>query len=496
MLFNYISDKIFAVIQKDTNMKLTNLFPENNSKDNCIDCELILTFDEIPQISENGFIRVFEYDTDTLVDCIDISIPAGPTAPNKNPSADYIKKPYIYKNEMVTNKNTVAGTPSADYAKSHEKYQLTIIGGFSDGFHFYQICVEGNSVCIQLHHNLLEYNSKYYVLIDSDVVKGFDGFSKKDDWVFTTKRGAPKGRKLIVSKGAGGDFRTVQGAIDSIPNHADSPYTIFVENGDYRELVYFRNKDFVTIVGESRDGVTIHYANNEVFNPHPELIKTNERPGTFPSRRAAFAIDNCTNIVLKNLTVKNDAHGQAEGLLVNGKNNYFKNVRIIGSGDALQTNGSAYYDNCIIDGEGDTVLGRGPAYFYKTTLNSHNAFMWIRNTKENHGNVFVKCTFNGKNENAVIARLPNNNGQQYPHAECVLINCELNNIPPVGFYPIDEDALSANFCEYNSHDKFGKPINTSSRHKCVKVLTPEKDSELIKKYSDYKYVLGEDFYIK
>lgn len=477
-------------------MKVCNQFPANNSNDVCIDSELILSFDERPLLNENGLIRVFDFETDKMIDCIDLSLPSGPNKPKNNPLSDYIKKPYEYKDEVITNKNTVAGTPSADYVQDNENFQLTIIGGFPDGFHFYPAYVKGNSVYIQLHHNLLEYDHKYYVLIDCDIVKDFKGFSKKDDWTFTTKREIPVAkRNLTVSKNGNGDFRTIQGALDFIPTHTDksSHYTIFVGNGDYRELVYFRNKDYVTIIGESMDGVVIHYSNNEVFNPHPDLIKTNEKAGTFPSRRAAFAIDNCTHIVLKNLTVKNDAQGQAEGLLVNGNNNYFKNVHIIGSGDALQTNGSAYYDNCIIDGHGDTILGRGPTYFYKTTINSINAFMWIRNTKENHGNVFVECVFNGKGENSVIARLPNNNGQQYPDAECVLIDCELNDIPPIGFYPIDNDALSANLCEYNSRDKNGNPIDMSSRHKCVKVLTLKKDAKLIEKYSTYQYVLGEDF---
>lgn len=480
-------------------MNIVNQLPANNSCGVCIDTELILTFDKKPVLSDNGFIRVFDYQTDELIDCIDLSLPAGPTIARNNQSADYLKTPYEYTGGAITNKNTSPGTPSADYEKSGEKYQLTIIGGFSDGFHFYPVYVNENSVCIQLHHNLLEYGRKYYVLFDSGIVNGFKGFDKKDDWTFTTKRRLSGSvRELTVSKKGNGDFRTVQGAVDFIPDRADksSRYTIFIENGDYRELVYFRNKDYVTIVGESREGVVIHYANNEVFNPHPESIKTNEKKGTFPSRRAAFAIDNCTHITLKNLTVKNDARGQAEGLLVNGSNNRFENVRITGSGDALQTNGSAYYGNCIIDGHGDTILGRGPAYFYKTVINSINAFMWIRNTKENHGNVFVKCTFNGMGEDAVIARLPDNNGQQYPDAECVLIDCELNNIPPVGFYPIDEGALTCNLLEYGSHDKNGNPIDTSSRHACVKVLTLERDAEIIEKYSDCKYVLGEDFGIE
>ena len=477
-------------------MKLIQTYPQNNAKNICIDTEIALFFDVKPTLNNSGLLRVYDYQTDELIDCLDLSIPNGPVEPRKNPSADYLHTFYKYGSSKITNRTTVAGTPSADYERVNENFQLTIIGGFSDGFHFYPAYIKDNAVFFQLHHNLLEYGRKYYILADEDIADGFIGINDKNAWTFTTKSAISlSDGKITVAKNGKGDFETVQGAIDAIPDHLDksSPYVIHVKNGDYRELVYFRNKDYITIIGENVDDVVIHYANNEIFNPHPDLIKTNEKRGTFPSRRAAFAIDNCTHIILKNLTVKNDAHGQAEGLLINGKCNYFENVRIIGSGDALQTNGSAYFNNCVIDGEGDTVLGRGPAFFYKTVLNIFNAFMWIRNTKEHHGNVFVECVFNGKNNNAVIARLPNNNGFQYPNAECVLIDCELNNIPPIGFYPIDDDALTATLCEYNSHDKNGKPLDMSSRHRCVKILTYDNDREFIENYKNYKFVLGKDY---
>ncbi len=115
--------------------------------------------------------------------------------------------------------------------------------------------------------------------------------------------------------------------------------TVFVKNGDYEELVYFRNKRFVTIQGESMDGVVVHYPNNEVFNPHPVDIKTNEQKGTFPSRRAAVAADNCADMIFKDITFKTDCKGQAEGFLLNGERNFAENVHVIGDGDALQVNG-------------------------------------------------------------------------------------------------------------------------------------------------------------
>lgn len=146
-------------------------------------------------------------------------------------------------------------------------------------------------------------------------------------------------RTLTVSADGQGDFSTIQGAMDFIPDSLATEYSRYcvqVKNGDYQELVYFRNKRFVTIQGETRDSVVIHYPNNEVFNPHPSDIKTNEVRGTFPSRRAAFAADNCSDLIFKDITIKTDCKGHTEGLLVNGERNYFENVHVIGDGDALQ----------------------------------------------------------------------------------------------------------------------------------------------------------------
>ena len=238
------------------------------------------------------------------------------------------------------------------------------------------------------------------------------------------------------------------------------------------------------------DGVVVHYPNNEVFNPHPIDIKTNEQKGTFPSRRAAVAADNCADMIFRNITFRTDCKGQAEGLLLNGERNFAQNVHIIGDGDALQVNGSAYWLNCIIDGGGDTVLGRGPSFFNHCTLSSYGAFMWIRNTKENHGNIFYDCTFKALGKYAVIARLPDNKGKNYPDAECVLLNCTLDGVPAEGFGPIAESASTAKLYEFNSFDKEGKSIDVSNRERHVRQLDAIRDAELIGRYADAKWVLG------
>ena len=384
------------------------MMPENGATDVNIDTHLVLTMDEDAVIGNCGFISVYEHKTGKLVDRIDMSIPAGPTMPQpSNPDAVYTPIPYRYKVQHITNRNTKAGTPSGVNAWDKSNYQLDIIGGFSDGFHFYPVIAHAKQLTIYLHHNMLEYGHEYHV----------------------------------------------------------------------------------TIEGESREGVVIHYPNNEVFNPHPTDIKTNEVRGTFPSRRAAFAADNCSDLVFRNLTVKTDCKGQAEGLLVNGERNFFDNIHIIGDGDALQANGSCYWHNCRIDGGGDTVLGRGPSFFNHCTITSRGAFMWIRNTEENRGNVFIDCHFIGLSGFAELGRLPDNKGKNYPHAECVLLNCTLENIPTAGWGIVDESAMTATLLEFNSHDTNGDPVDISKRNPLMRQLDPISDAELIGHYSDSHWVL-------
>lgn len=471
------------------------IYPANGATDINVDTHLTLTFDKEVTLGNKGMIKVYEAATGKLVDQLDLSIPAGPVAsqPN-NPDAVYTPVPYDYSKRGISNRNTKPGTPSGVNKPDTGKYQLTIIGGFSDGFHFYPVIVKGNKATIYLHHNLLDYGKEYYVTVDKEVIKGYKGISGKKSWRFSTKAAAPDAgqRCLTVAADGSADFSTLQGAMDAIPDdlkEESQRYTVFLKNGDYEELVYFRNKNFVTIVGESRDGVTVHYANNEVFNPHPADIKTNEWKGTFPSRRAAFAADHCNHLILKNMTIRTDYKGQAEGLLLNGDHNFAENLRIVGSGDALQANGSVYWLNCIIEGDGDTILGRGPSYFNHCTLTSTGAFMWIRNTEENHGNVFNDCTFHGVGKHAVIARLPNNNGRNYPHAECVLLNCTLDNIPAAGWDPVADNASTATLLEFNSHDLNNRPVDVSQRNKVVRQLHPMVDAETIANYSDFRFVL-------
>jgi pectinesterase len=447
-------------------------------------------------LGKSGMVRIYDAADHHLVDTLDMSIPAGP-----DPTRRITTPPAAAIDPAPPTPTTTTPAVRTIPADLHN-YQLDTIGGLAD-FHFYPIILHGNVATIYPHHNVLHYGRKYIVKIDPGVLTpssgNFAGFTSDRDWVFTIKHAAPSAdaTRIVVAADGSGDFNTVQGAVDFVPDDPRSRITIFIKDGNYEEIVFFRNKSNLTFLGEDREKVQIGYGNNSAFNP--------PMPG--PSRRCAFSVYNSIGIQLINFSVSNYFFGQAEGLLIYGSKNIVSNVNIKGSGDALNLRGSVYLTDSRIIGDGDTVLGVGPAFFNHCELQSMGPYMWIRNTEANHGNVFVNCSFITRERparppqtaptspvrespGAVLARLPNNHGLNYPYAEAVLINCHLKGIPPMGWGPIEGDTSHLHLWEFNSTDLNGHPIDVSQRHAASKQLTMAQDAKTIADYSNPAFALG------
>jgi len=473
-------------------------FPKNGATGVNPDTHLVVTCPEAPALGTAGTIRIYDAADGRLVDTLDLSLPPGPTA---GPGAlagrvPYTPVPYAYTpGHRATNADTVPGTPSGVATPTPRTAQLTIIGGFTDAFHFYPVIVHGRVATIYPHNDLLTYGHTYSVGIDPGALtcgRALAGVTGARAWRFSTRRAPPRAgaSRVVVAADGSGDFNTVQGALDFVPDRGAARVTIFVRNGDYEEIVYARNKSNVTIEGEDRDKVRIHYANSEIFNPHPANVATNEWPGTFPSRRAAFMLDQAEGIRLENLTIRNTARGQAEGLLMTGEHNLLSRVSVYGSGDALQVNGSTYVADSLIVGDGDTVLTRGPVFFRDSELRSRGPFTWTRNTAANHGAVFVNCRLTAiGGEPAVIARAPANGGRTYPNVEVVLISCTLDGVSPAGWGEIGGDAAQVHLWEYDSRNPDGSPQDVSGRHPASRRLRRDADAQTIANYSNPAWVL-------
>lgn len=469
-------------------------FPANKATGVNPDTHLVLTFASAPTIGRSGKIQIYDAADHRLVDTLDLSIPAGPDPLHR-----------INTTALVIDSNPPTPTTTTPAVKSTpsdlHSYQVNTIGGLAD-FHFFPVIVHGNTATIYPHNNVLQYRHTYLVTIDPDVlspaVGEFKGFARNDVWTFTTKPAPPSitASRITVAADGSGDFNTVQGAVDFVPARPAHRLTIFIKNGTYEEIVFFQDKSGLTIRGEDRDKVQVGYGNNSAFNP--------PMPG--PSRRCAFSVYHSTGIELSNFSVSNYFFGQAEGLLIYGSKNIVRNMNIKGSGDALNLRGSVYLADSRITGDGDTILGVGPAFFDHCEISSMGPYMWIRNPEENHGNVFLNCTFLTRERSApaqaattspsrpimgaVLARLPNNHGLNYPYAEAVLLHCRLKGIPPAGWGPIEAAPAHLHLWEFDSTDLDRRPIDISQRHPASRQLRQQEDAETIANYSNPAYVLG------
>jgi pectinesterase len=484
------------------------VFPKNGAKGVNPDTHLVLTFPSPPTVGKSGHIRVYDARDHRLVDDLDLSIPAGPDPTHR---AAAVPAAAIDPNPTTPTTTTPAvRTTPADL----HNYQLTTIGGLGD-FHFYPIIVHGNVATVYLHNGSLRYKHRYVVQIDPGVLAltstAFEGATTPGSWTFTTKAAPPPAdaTRLVVAADGSGDFSTIQGAVDFVPDNPSKRVTIFIKDGTYEEIVFFRKKADLTFLGEDRDKVQVSYGNNSAFNP--------PMPG--PSRRCAFSVYDSAGIELSNFSITNHYHGQAEGLLVFGSKNIVSHMNISGSGDAINLRGPVYLKDTRIVGEGDTILGVGPAFFDHCEIESIGPFMWIRNTEANHGNVFLDCSFIARSRassqtasearsqmqtsaaaqassqggtpiGAVFARLPNNHGLNYPYAEAVLINCRLKGIPSIGWEPVDGDTSHMHLWEFNSRDFDGRPVDVSQRNPASRQLSAVRDAKTVAQYSDPAFVLG------
>ncbi|MGH3167398.1 MAG: hypothetical protein ACRDN0_16095, partial [Trebonia sp.] len=165
----------------------------------CVDTPLTITFPSAPALGTSGTITVHNADG-TVADSIGLADPASFT-------------------------ETVGGATDA--------------AGNLHYFSYFPVIITGNTAAIYLHHELA-YGRTYYVTADASTftAPGFTGVSDPYTWRFTTtrRRPGPDVRVITVDSRGGGDFCTVQGAINAVPAGNTVPRLIHVARGTYTEL--------------------------------------------------------------------------------------------------------------------------------------------------------------------------------------------------------------------------------------------------------------------
>ena len=461
------------------------LFPANGSRNVNPDTRLVLTLDGPVTVGASGKVQIFDAADNSLVDTLDLAIPVSPV-PDGRPKG--------------ANGETKGPVPPKPAGPDNPGFQANPVGGA--WFHYFPVTTKGKVATIHPHNGALKYNRTYRVAMDPEVLVAADGKpAAGQSWTFTTKVAPPKAgaERVVVSADGRGDFSTVQGAIDFAPATSTKPLTIFIKNGDYQEIVYLKGKSNLTLRGESREGVVVHYPNNSAFN----------------RIRPAFTVTEANDVQLSTFTIRNDFIGQAEALLLRGERNIVDRMTLNGSGDAFTTYGSIYMVDSTLTGDGDTILGYAALYCLRCTIKSVGPFTWTRTPKGQHGNVFIDSKLiyvdkplpwsitaanpEGRKTEGTFGRLPRNGPASspmanFPYAEFVLIDSKTDGVPAEGWGAVEDRATfdwsNLRLLEFNTRDLAGKPVDLSKRHPAMRVLTLPADAQTVADYRRPDFVLG------
>jgi pectin methylesterase-like acyl-CoA thioesterase len=432
--------------------KVNNLTvsPKNNARAAFVDTRLTIEFPSTPVLGNNGIIAIYKADG-TKVDEINL--------------AD--AQPQLASGGLY-NTSRIDLLPCGDRVRA---------------VNYLPAVVEDNILIIRLHSGVLDYHTQYYVTVEAEVVQnvGFEGISA-NQWTFTTKSDAPTAASVTVDDDGEADFRTIQAAIVySLSKGKDAPVTIQIKNGVYEELLFIRNKNNLTIKGESRDGVIIRYNNYDSWNGGTGgSIAPPEVNGAIATAggRAVFLMESCDMLRLENLTIVN-THGagnQAETMYFNSSGRLLVvNCTFTSNQDTLKLKGYCWFYNSLVSGDVDFIWGSAVvALFEQCEIRSVTSGRYVLQartpTLTDKGFVFLNCSLTKAagvaNSTTSLARSA---GSSSYYDNISFILCRIDtHISAAGWYnspapnPATATATSG-WKEYGSKDMAGAPLSVSGR---------------------------------
>lgn len=239
-------------------------------------------------------------------------------------------------------------------------------------------------------------------------------------------------RKIIVSKDGTAGYKTIQEAINAIPDNSKDITIVFIKNGIYKEkLVLPDTKSNVHFIGESVWGTVLTY---DDYASRKDSAGNNI--GT--SGSASFCIYGA-GFRAENITFENGAGpvGQAVAVRVTGDKAVFINCRFLGFQDTLYTHGAdsrQYYYGCYIEGTVDFIFGSSTALFDSCTIyGKRGGYYTAASTPEGkqYGYVFMHCN--------IIGDAPAHSfflGRPWrPYAKTVFLHCNIaGTVLPAGWH--------------------------------------------------------------
>jgi pectinesterase len=278
-------------------------------------------------------------------------------------------------------------------------------------------------------------------------------------------------QRIIVAKDGTGQFKSVQAALNAVPEDNKKPVTIYIKKGIYKEVIIVdATKSFIKLIGEDKEQTILTYDN------HAGTRLANGDTLNTWTCASFFVYGN--DFSAENITFENNAGftaGQAVALRIEGNRASFKNCRMVGFQDVLFLSGSGvkhYFRDCYIEGTTDFIFGAATAVFKNCHIHSKkNSHVTAASTNSiiPYGFVFFDCKLTADSDiNKVSLGRP-----WTPTASVTYVNCWMDkHILPDGWnnWKNPANEATARYAEYNSA---GPGANAALRVKWAKQLTEE-----------------------
>lgn len=271
--------------------------------------------------------------------------------------------------------------------------------------------------------------------------------------------------RAVVDPAGGGDFPTIQRAVDHVldkPPASVARVVLEIRPGVYRERVKVPPvMPRLTLLGKDPETTVISYS-----------MSAKEAGGTFFSSivEVGGAEFEAYNIGFENTF---GVGSQAVALAINSDRAVFRNCRFLGWQDTLYAqSGRQVYRDCRIEGHVDFIFGNAAAVFDRCTIHSRGAGYITAHSRTTPdgptGYVFRECKLTGDPEQPVYLGRP-----WRACGRVVYLDCWMDrHIRPEGWdnWRNPENEKTAWFGEYNST---GPGANPAARVKWTHQLTKE-----------------------
>ncbi len=291
-------------------------------------------------------------------------------------------------------------------------------------------------------------------------------------------------KKITVAADGSGDYKTIQGAINSLSDSSAVPRTIFIKKGTYAEKIYIEKANII-FEGEDREKTLIIAS----------IARDEWRCGHTDDWGVATLNVGANDITLKNLTVTNnfgfDYTEKTIWCASDTSSHKEKKLRKDGHQMALRTmnaatrlkavncrfrafggdtvspweveNGMWYFKDCIMEGGVDFYCPRGWAWAENCEFITHTgpAAIWHDGSRvEDSKTVLVNCKFTGYDGFML--------GRYHRDAQFFLVNCTFaKNMKDADIYlvPTSNKILwGRRIYYYNCHRENGNDFNWYSNN--------------------------------